>query len=199
MGGYQQLVHGEPFRGKFRNSFEKPEPFVPGQPATIKFAMPDAYHTFRRGHRVMVQVQSSCSRSSIATRRHLSTSPRRTEADFKKRRTASTARPAGRRRLTVRSSRRCEAISARTQWSAPPLERASAPHARVEAERGLLAAPHPPPPALPPPLSVLPLPPPPSTPPPPLPHLPSRNSSSHLPLPSRAVALAKAGRTHPHD
>ena len=59
MGGYQQLVRGEPFRGKFRNSFEKPEPFVPGQPATITFTMPDAYHTFRSGHRVMVQVQSS--------------------------------------------------------------------------------------------------------------------------------------------
>jgi putative CocE/NonD family hydrolase len=59
MGGYQQLVRGEPFRAKFRNSFEKPEPLVAGQPATIKFTMPDAYHTFRRGHRVMVQVQSS--------------------------------------------------------------------------------------------------------------------------------------------
>ena len=59
MGGYQQLVRGEPFRGKFRNSFEKPEPFVPGQPATIAFTMPDAYHAFRRGHRMMVQVQSS--------------------------------------------------------------------------------------------------------------------------------------------
>ena len=59
MGGYQQLVRGEPFRAKFRNSFEKPEPLVAGQPATITFTMPDAYHTFRRGHRVMVQVQSS--------------------------------------------------------------------------------------------------------------------------------------------
>jgi hypothetical protein len=59
MGGYQQLVRGEPFRARFRNSFEKPEPLVAGQPATIKFTMPDAYHTFRRGHRVMVQVQSS--------------------------------------------------------------------------------------------------------------------------------------------
>jgi predicted acyl esterase len=59
MGGYQQLVRGEPFRGKFRNSFEKPEPFVPGEPAAIRFVMPDAYHTFRRGHRLMVHVQSS--------------------------------------------------------------------------------------------------------------------------------------------
>jgi putative CocE/NonD family hydrolase len=59
MGGYQQLVRGEPFRGKFRNSFEKPEPFVAGQPAAIKYEMPDVYHTFRKGHKIMVQIQSS--------------------------------------------------------------------------------------------------------------------------------------------
>ena len=59
IGGYQQLVRGEPFRGKFRASFEKPEPFVPGEPASIRFRMPDVYHTFRRGHRIMVQVQST--------------------------------------------------------------------------------------------------------------------------------------------
>jgi putative CocE/NonD family hydrolase len=59
MGGYQQLVRGEPFRGKFRKSFEKPEPFQPGQRDRIAFAMPDAYHTFRKGHRIIVQVQSS--------------------------------------------------------------------------------------------------------------------------------------------
>jgi len=59
MGGYQQLVRGEPFRGKYRKSFEAPEPFVPGEPAAIEFSMPDVAHTFRRGHRVMVQVQSS--------------------------------------------------------------------------------------------------------------------------------------------
>jgi putative CocE/NonD family hydrolase len=59
MGGYQQLVRGEPFRGKFRRSFEKPEPFVPGQVEAVEFTMPDAFHTFRQGHRVMVQVQST--------------------------------------------------------------------------------------------------------------------------------------------
>lgn len=59
MGGYQQLVRGEPFRAKFRNSFERPEPMIPNQPTAIGFEMPDVYHTFRRGHRVMVQVQSS--------------------------------------------------------------------------------------------------------------------------------------------
>jgi hypothetical protein len=59
MGGYQQLVRGEPFRGKFRNSFEKPEAFKPGERTTVKFAMPDTLHTFRPGHRMMIQVQSS--------------------------------------------------------------------------------------------------------------------------------------------
>jgi putative CocE/NonD family hydrolase len=59
MGGYQQLVRGEPFRGKFRHSFEKPEPFTPGKVEEINFTMPDVNHTFRRGHRIMVQVQSS--------------------------------------------------------------------------------------------------------------------------------------------
>ena len=59
MAGYQQLVRGEPFRGKFRHSFEKPEPFTPGKTETIDFTMPDVNHTFRRGHRIMVQVQSS--------------------------------------------------------------------------------------------------------------------------------------------
>lgn len=59
MGGFQQLVRGEPFRGKFRNSVTKPEPFEPGKVAKVKFTMPDVLHTFRPGHRVMVQVQSS--------------------------------------------------------------------------------------------------------------------------------------------
>jgi len=59
MGGYQQLVRGEPFRAKFRRSFEKPEPLVPGRPTEISFELPDVYHVFRSGHRVIVQVQSS--------------------------------------------------------------------------------------------------------------------------------------------
>jgi uncharacterized protein len=59
MGGYQQLVRGEPMRGKYRNSYEKPEPFVPGEVVAVNWTMPDVYHTFRRGHRIMVQVQST--------------------------------------------------------------------------------------------------------------------------------------------
>jgi putative CocE/NonD family hydrolase len=59
MGGYQQLVRGEPMRGKFRNSFETPEPFTPGKIEEVNFSMPDINHTFRRGHHIMVQIQSS--------------------------------------------------------------------------------------------------------------------------------------------
>jgi uncharacterized protein len=58
-GGYQQMVRGDIFRGKFRNSFEKPEPFEPGKPAVVKFTLPDTCHCFRPGHRIMVQVQST--------------------------------------------------------------------------------------------------------------------------------------------
>lgn len=59
MGGYQQLLRGEPFRGKFRKSTEKPEPFTPGKMDKVEFELPDVFHTFRSGHRIMVQVQSS--------------------------------------------------------------------------------------------------------------------------------------------
>ena len=59
MGGYQQLLRAEPFRAKFRNSWEKPEPMTPGKMEKLSFEMPDVHHTFRRGHRIMVQVQSS--------------------------------------------------------------------------------------------------------------------------------------------
>ena len=59
LADYQQLVRGEPFRGKFRNSFEHPEPFQPGVMQTIHFSMPDVYHCFLKGHRIMVQIQSS--------------------------------------------------------------------------------------------------------------------------------------------
>jgi predicted acyl esterase len=59
MGGYQQLVRGDVMRGKFRNSFEKPEAFAPGKPTPVEFSMQDVCHTFRSGHRIMIQVQSS--------------------------------------------------------------------------------------------------------------------------------------------
>ena len=58
-GGYQFLVRGDVMRGKFRNSLEKPEPFQPGMPTKLAFTLHDVCHTFRPGHRLMIQVQSS--------------------------------------------------------------------------------------------------------------------------------------------
>ena len=59
MGGYQMLVRGEIMRGKFRNSFETPEAFKPNKIETVKFDLPDIAHTFKKGHRLMIQIQSS--------------------------------------------------------------------------------------------------------------------------------------------
>jgi hypothetical protein len=59
MGGYQQLVRGEVMRGKFRDSLEQPVPFTPGQPTRVAWTMNDIFHTFKKGHRVMVQLQST--------------------------------------------------------------------------------------------------------------------------------------------
>src|SRR5919112_1811173 len=84
MGGYQQLVRGEPFRGKYRESFERPVPFLPGRPAPINFEMPDVYHAFRRGHRVMVQVQSSWFPLVVRNPQKFMEIPKATAADFQK-------------------------------------------------------------------------------------------------------------------
>ena len=59
MGGYQMLVRGEIFRGRYRQSFEHPAAFTPGQTETVKFDLPDVAHTFKKGHTLMIQVQSS--------------------------------------------------------------------------------------------------------------------------------------------
>lgn len=59
MGGYEMLVHGEVLRGRFRKSFENPEPFVPGKIEQVKFNVGDVAHTFKKGHRIMLQIQSS--------------------------------------------------------------------------------------------------------------------------------------------
>jgi putative CocE/NonD family hydrolase len=58
-GGYQMLLRGEPFPARFRNSFEKPAPLKPNTPAKISYVMPGIVHTFKKGHRVMVQIQST--------------------------------------------------------------------------------------------------------------------------------------------
>lgn len=59
MGGYQMLLRGEVMRAKFRNNPEKPEPLVPNEINEVKFQLNDVNHTFKAGHRIMVQVQSS--------------------------------------------------------------------------------------------------------------------------------------------
>ncbi len=59
MGGYQMLVRGEPMRAKYRHSWSHPSPLTPHQPTLVRFTMPDILHTFKRGHRIMVHVQSS--------------------------------------------------------------------------------------------------------------------------------------------
>ena len=59
MNGYQMLVRGEVMRGKFRNSFETPEAFVANKPTQVKFTLPDIAHQFKKGHRMMIQIQSS--------------------------------------------------------------------------------------------------------------------------------------------
>jgi hypothetical protein len=59
LGGYEMLVRGDVLRGKFRNSLSAPQPFVPNQPTKIEFVLQDVFHTFKEGHRIMIQVQST--------------------------------------------------------------------------------------------------------------------------------------------
>ncbi|MDQ5845362.1 MAG: CocE/NonD family hydrolase, partial [Acidobacteriota bacterium] len=58
-GGYEMLLRGEPFPARFRNSFEKPAPLKPNTPTRISYVMPGVVHTFKKGHRIMVQIQST--------------------------------------------------------------------------------------------------------------------------------------------
>lgn len=59
MGGYQMLVRGEVFRARFRESFSTPKPFTPGKVEKVEWRLPDINHSFRKGHRIMIQVQST--------------------------------------------------------------------------------------------------------------------------------------------
>lgn len=58
-GGQQLLIRGEPFRGRFREGFEAPKAFTPGEPAKVKFTLNDVFHTWKRGHRIVIHVQST--------------------------------------------------------------------------------------------------------------------------------------------
>jgi putative CocE/NonD family hydrolase len=84
MGGYQELLRGEPMRAKFRNSWEKPEALTPGKLTDLEFAMPDLDHTFRQGHRIMVQVQSSWFPLTDRNPQTFTDIPRAKPEDFKK-------------------------------------------------------------------------------------------------------------------
>jgi hypothetical protein len=59
MAGYEQMVRSEPMRGKYRNSIEHPEPFTPGQVTAVNWELQDVLHTFKKGHKIMIQVQST--------------------------------------------------------------------------------------------------------------------------------------------
>jgi len=82
--GYQRLVRAEVFRCKFRNSFAKPEPLVPGQPTEVSFDINEIAHTFKKGHRIMVQVQSSWFPLVDRNPQTFVNIPTATESDFQK-------------------------------------------------------------------------------------------------------------------
>jgi putative CocE/NonD family hydrolase len=84
MAGYQMLVRGEPMRARFRNSFSKPEAMVSGQVTKVEFTLPDVNHAFRRGHRIMVQIQSSWFPLVDRNPQKFVDIYRTTEADFQK-------------------------------------------------------------------------------------------------------------------
>jgi len=58
-GGYEMLLRGEPMPARFRDSFEKPSPLVPNRVTPLRFQMPGVTHTFKKGHRIMIQIQST--------------------------------------------------------------------------------------------------------------------------------------------
>ena len=82
----QQLVRAEVLRGKFRNSFEKPEPFTPNQSTRVNFQLNDVAHTFLKGHRIMVQVQSSWFPLVDRNPQQFMDIPAAQDSDFKKER-----------------------------------------------------------------------------------------------------------------
>ena len=59
MGNYHMMVRSEVFRGRYRESFSDPKPFVPGKKTSVDFALQDINHTFKKGHKLQIQVQST--------------------------------------------------------------------------------------------------------------------------------------------
>ena len=84
LGGYQMLVRGEPMRARFRNSFSKPERMSPNKITKVEFTLPDVNHSFLKGHRIMVQIQSSWFPLVDRNPQRFVDINRATEADFQK-------------------------------------------------------------------------------------------------------------------
>ena len=85
LGGYQQMVRSEIMRSRFRNSFSKPEPLIANQPTKIDFRLQDVLHTFKKGHKIMVQVQSTAfPLFDINPQKYVPNIYKAQKADFKK-------------------------------------------------------------------------------------------------------------------
>jgi putative CocE/NonD family hydrolase len=83
MGGYEQLVRGEPARGKYRKGLDAPVPFVPNQPEEMDVSLVEVNHTFLKGHRIMVQIQSTWFPLTDLNPQTFVSIPSATEQDFK--------------------------------------------------------------------------------------------------------------------
>lgn len=84
MAGFQRLIRAEVFRGKFRNSYERPVPFVPGKITEVKINLNDIAHTFLKGHKIMIQIQSSWFPLVDMNPQQFLHIPTAKESDFKK-------------------------------------------------------------------------------------------------------------------
>ena len=59
LSNYHMMVRSEVLRGRFRNSMSQPEPFVPNEKTAVNLKLQDVFHTFKKGHKIQVQVQST--------------------------------------------------------------------------------------------------------------------------------------------
>jgi len=84
MGGFQMMVRGDIFRCKFRDSFENPKPMVPGQATKVAFKLNETMHTFKKGHRIVIQVQSNWFPIADRNPNKFCAIQNATEADFQK-------------------------------------------------------------------------------------------------------------------
>jgi putative CocE/NonD family hydrolase len=101
MGGYQMLVRGEPMRARFRNSYSTPEAMTSGKLTKVEFTLPDVNHAFLRGHRIMIQIQSSWFPLVDRNPQKFVDINRATEADFQKATQRVYRSGANRSRITV--------------------------------------------------------------------------------------------------